>query len=601
MQKAELVLTMLNQKSKEDKTFKFRRLYRNLYNFDFYLNAYAKIYNKEGNMTMGVDGKTIDGYGFHTIDRITEKIRYERFKPYPVKRRYIPKKNSTKLRPLGIPAIDDKLVQEVIRQILEVIYEPIFSNNSHGFRPGRSCHTALYQTKILGTGSSWVVEGDIKGFFDNIDHEILINLLRKKIDDNRFLNLITKFLKAGIMEEGQIRNSITGTPQGGIISPILANIYLNELDEYMEQLSQKYYMGKKRKINPEYRRLIGNRYNRIRKGRYKEAKEMLEKAMKMQTADPLDHNFIRVNYVRYADDFVILIIGAKSLAQEVKMEIAEFLDQKLKLELSMEKTLITNILRERARFLGYEICKAKCDTKMIKTGKGRKRRSINGSIQLLVPSKIINEKIKPFTKNGKPTPRKDRVNDPVIRIIKTYNAEIRGLYNYYSLANNMSKYISKFQYYHYYSLVKTIGNKHKLKVKKTIRKYAIPIKRKDGTGTRNIIGIKYKTKNGEKIMTYFSESLRRKIRPLNTICNIDTNPTSKYKNEIISRMLRSKCELCETEQELNNITVHHLRNLKTLKEKYENERKMKNWEKKMVKMNRRTLVVCNECHNKIHK
>jgi len=152
MQKAELVLTKLNQKSKEDKTFKFRRIYRNLYNPDFYLNAYGKIYNKEGNMTMGVDGKTIDGYGMHTINRIIENIRYERFKPYPVKRRYIPKKNSNKLRPLGIPAIDDKLVQEVIRQILEAIYEPVFSNNSHGFRPNRSCHTALYQTKILGTG-----------------------------------------------------------------------------------------------------------------------------------------------------------------------------------------------------------------------------------------------------------------------------------------------------------------------------------------------------------------------------------------------------------------------------------------------------------------
>jgi len=402
------------------------------------------------------------------------------------------------------------------------------------------------------------------------------------------------------MEEGKIRNSITGTPQGGIISPILAIIYLNELDEYMNQLSQKYFKGKRRKTNPEYRRLICNRHNRIRQGRYKEAKEMLKQALKMQTANPTDPDFVRVNYVRYADDFIILVTRAKALAQKVKTEAAEFLSNKLKLELNLEKTLITNLLRDRARFLGYEICKAKCDTKMTITKKGSKQRSINGSIQLLIPSKIINEKIKPFTKNGKPVRRKDRVKDSVLQIIKQYNAEIRGLYNYYSLANNASKYISKFQYYHYYSMVKTIGNKHKLKVRKTIKKFAVPIKRKDGTGTRNIIGIKYKTKSGHKILTYFCESLRRKITPLNTTCNINLNPTSRYKNEILSRLLKSQCELCGTNQEIKNIVVHHVRNVKGLKEKHEKGRKMKLWEKKMVKMNRRTLVVCKECHNKIH-
>jgi len=302
MQKADIVLSILSKKSKENKEFIFDRLYRNLFNPDFYITAYGKIYAKEGNMTAGIDGKTIDGFNYDIINDIIEKMKSETYYPIPVRRTYIPKKNG-KLRPLGIPSFIDKLVQEVVRQILESIYEPIFLETSHGFRPNKSCHTALYQIKNRYKGTNWVIEGDIKGFFDNIDHDVLISLLGKKITDGRLLELIKRFLKAGYFEFNQVKGSLSGTPQGGIISPILANIYLHELDKYMESLKEQYstYQNK-RKYNPAYSQLEKARHNARRRGDNKTAKEILKQMYTLRSLDPMDPDYIRVKYTRYADD-----------------------------------------------------------------------------------------------------------------------------------------------------------------------------------------------------------------------------------------------------------------------------------------------------------
>lgn len=213
MQKAETVLSILRQKSKHDDQYVFERIYRNLYNEDFYIRAYQKIHPKEGNMTPGVDGKTIDGFRKDMISQVIELLKSEQYYPQPVRRTYIPKKNGKK-RPLGIPAFIDKLLQEVIRQILESIYEPVFCDTSHGFRPNRSCQTALRQIKSTCKGTNWVIEGDITSCFDNIDHDILTEMLSKKIKDGRFLELIRRFLKAGYFEFRQIHNTLSGTPQG---------------------------------------------------------------------------------------------------------------------------------------------------------------------------------------------------------------------------------------------------------------------------------------------------------------------------------------------------------------------------------------------------
>lgn len=250
MRDPERVLNSLAQQSKIS-MYRFERLYRILFNKEIYYVAYQKLYAKEGNMTPGVDGKTIDDMSIFRIEQLIELLKSEQYQPVSSKRIYIPKKNGSK-RPLGIPSFDDKLVQEVIRMILEAIYEDNFESCSHGFRPNRGCHTALSRIKDTFTGSKWFVEGDIKGFFDNIDHDILIRILEERISDNRFIRLIRKFLNAGYMEEWTFHRTYSGTPQGGIISPILANIYLDKFDKYMNEYIHNFNEGKKRKPDTVY-------------------------------------------------------------------------------------------------------------------------------------------------------------------------------------------------------------------------------------------------------------------------------------------------------------------------------------------------------------
>ena len=241
MRSSKKVLNGLSKHSPQV-NYKFERLYRILFNEEMYYVAYQRIYAKEGNMTECSDGKTIDGMSLTRIADLIDLLREETYQPKPARRVYIPKKNG-KMRPLGIPSFDDKLVQEVTRMILEAIYEGQFQDCSHGFRPKRSCHTALNKIQKTFTGTKWFIEGDIKGFFDNINHEILIGILAERISDERFLRLIRKFLNAGYLEDWTFHNTFSGTPQGGIVSPILANIYLDRLDKFVMEYIKRFDVG----------------------------------------------------------------------------------------------------------------------------------------------------------------------------------------------------------------------------------------------------------------------------------------------------------------------------------------------------------------------
>jgi group II intron reverse transcriptase/maturase len=224
-------------------------VYRQLYNPDMYLRAYAKLYKNKGAMTPGITEETVDGMSQDKIAKFIEAIRYERWRWTPVQRVKIPKSNG-KIRPLGIPTWSDKMVQEVIRSALEAYYEPQFSAHSHGFRPKRGCHTALIEIHNVWLGTKWFIEGDIKGCFDNIDHTILMNILRENIQDNRFLRLIEGALKAGYCEDWTYHPSLSGSPQGGIVSPILSNIYMDRLDKFVEDtLISEHTQGERRKNN----------------------------------------------------------------------------------------------------------------------------------------------------------------------------------------------------------------------------------------------------------------------------------------------------------------------------------------------------------------
>jgi|AGFS01.1.fsa_nt_gi Retron-type reverse transcriptase len=214
-----------------------------------WVQAYVNIYPNKGVVTPGVNGTSLDGMSYKRIRDLILVVKSGKYHFSPARRVLIPKSNG-KSRPLGIPEGNDKVVQEVIRMILEKIYEPIFSNDSHGFRNGRSCHTALTQVKEKWTGMKWIINMDIKGYFDNIDHDVLMSLLEKYIDDKRFLTLIRFMLKAGYMEDWKFIESYSGSPQGNHASPILANIYLHELDEFMEKMKAGFRKGKKRALKP---------------------------------------------------------------------------------------------------------------------------------------------------------------------------------------------------------------------------------------------------------------------------------------------------------------------------------------------------------------
>ena len=369
MRSPEQVLKALNKHGKVS-DYKFERLYRILYNVEMFYMAYQRIYAKPGNMTPGSDGKTIDQMSTQRISRIIASLKDESYKPNPARRKYIPKKNGKK-RPLGIPSFEDKLVQEVVRTILEAIYEEVFEDSSHGFRPNRSCHTALTRIQKTFKSTKWFIEGDIKGFFDNIDHNVLIGILRKRISDERFLRLIRKFLNAGYIENWEYHNTFSGTPQGGIISPILANIYLDCFDKYMEEYTRNFNKGKERHLTKEYSRLSEQIYKlkaEIESAKdaesAKQLKDKYEKLrrerLKVTCRDYMDDTYKRLKYTRYADDFLIGVIGSKADCIKIKSDITQYMQECLHLEMSQEKTLITNA-QKPAKFLGYEVLVRKTD------------------------------------------------------------------------------------------------------------------------------------------------------------------------------------------------------------------------------------------------
>lgn len=592
---------------KED--YKYKRLYRNLYNADFFLKAYQNIYAKEGNMTAGTDGKTIDGMGTERIQKIIESLKNHSYQPKPARRKYIRKKNSNKKRPLGIPSADDKLVQEVVRMLLESIYEPTFSKFSHGFRPNRSCHTAMIQIKANFTGVTWFIEGDIKGFFDNIDHHTLINILRKRIHDEYFISLIWKFLKAGYIEDWKYVQTFSGTPQGSIISPILANIYLNEFDKYMEKYMSEFRQGKRRKTNPEYiryrnkairhqvKKMSENEWKSMSKpdktALLKDYRKTRNTMLKIPQSDLMDDNYKRLFYVRYADDWLCGVIGSKSDTEKIKADIKEYLQENLKLSLSEEKTLITNG-QKKAKFLGYEVFVSN-DTAVQKTARGFTQRVHYKNLMIYVPrekwqNKLIElgvlklkyHKGQNYKEVFEPVHRTKLINCDDIEIVKKYNTEIRGMYNYYRIADNASV-LNNFYYVMKFSMLKTFAAKYKSNIGKIRNKYG-----------HQRFGVKYQTKNGGENIMYFYDEGFKKNKTAILQSNVDIVPidySANSKTSLVERIKAEKCEICGKENV--PIEIHHVRKLKDLKGKSW-------WERFMISRRRKTMALCKECHDDLH-
>jgi len=406
---------------------------------EIWYEAYANIYSNKGAMTKGIDEDTLDGMSHKRIDKIINSLSEGTYRCKPVRRVYIPKRNG-KLRPLGIPSGTDKMVQTVCKIILERIYEPIFSKFSHGFRPQKSCHTALEKIQALGKGTKWFIEFDIKGFFDNMNHDIMINLLEKKIDDKRFIKIIKGMLKAGYLEDWTYHDTYSGTPQGGIISPILSNIYLNELDCYIENLTEEFNKGKVRPPNPEYMRIATRKSQLRNKMRQKGKTPELEKQFleadkiqkKMPSKDKFSKDYKRLRYCRYADDFIFGLIGSREEAEYIKNKVTNFLCNKLELQTAEEKTCIKTG-KEGIYFLNYQISTWRTSKTLMMKLKGTyfTRRTVSEAISLRVPKEqVIKFNKKHLYSNWdkqEPIHRGGLINGSDEEIILTYNSELRGL------------------------------------------------------------------------------------------------------------------------------------------------------------------------------
>lgn len=597
------VLNSLSDKSKNPE-YRFQRLYRNLYNPDFYLLAYKNIYANGGSMTPGVNGITIDGMSSQRIAKLIESLKDRSYQPNPARRTYIAKKNNpAKKRPLGIPSGDDKLVQEVIRMLLESIYEPNLSDASHGFRPQKSCHTALTKIQKTFTGAKWFVEGDITACFDSFDHHVLIDILRKRIDDEAFISLMWKFLKAGYMEQWQYHMTYSGTPQGSGMSPILANIYLNELDRYMGEYKARFYKPT-RTANPAHRNMASKIFYYKAKNdkvwddlSVEEKKEcartlrqMRSEQRKLPTHPVQETSYKAIQYVRYADDFIVGVIGSHEDAKKLKQDLTVFLKEKLGLTLSTEKTKITNTA-ENARFLGYDISVSRSqDIKRLKNGKSQ--RVYSGVVQLRMPLEKWTAKLLEYgairikkdesgKERWKTMPRGKLINRTDIEILSRYNSEIRGLYNYYAIAGNVST-LNHFSSRMKYSMLKTFGSKYRCKVRKIKERYV-----KNGEFT-----VAYKTKSGMKESVYYHDGFRKKTEPaLGQVDMLDIYKKYDKPNSLAIRLHTNKCELCGTD--CDGLEMHQVRRLKDLNGEQE-------WERIMLQRRRKTLAVCPSCHIEIH-
>jgi group II intron reverse transcriptase/maturase len=546
MQSAETVLDVLRERGRRGQPCD--ELYRQLFNPQFYLLAYGRLYSNKGAMTPGVDAETADGMSLDKIGRIIDALRHERYRFKPVKRIYIPKKNGTR-RPLGLPPWSDKLVGEVLRLLLEAYYEPQFSDRSHGFRPGRGCHTALREVAVGWTGTTWFIEGDIAQCFDRLDHKVMLDTLAVKIHDSRLLRLVQNMLQAGYLEDWVWNATVSGSPQGGVLSPILSNIYLHRLDMFVETvLLPEYNRGARRRHNPAYYRVQGALARARKRGDRAAVRALRKQLRNLPTQDPQDPDYRRLRYLRYADDTLLGFAGTKAEAEQIKGRLGQFVRDDLKLELSEEKTLVTHARTGAARFLGYEVTVQHSNRKIVGG-----RRAVNGSIALRVPRSVIKAKCARYLQRGKPAARSQLMNTDDHDIIGIFGAEYRGVVQYYLLAGDVAR-LSRLHWVMVTSLLKTLAGKYDSSVSKMARKYQATIV--TPFGPRKCMQVSVERGEGRKpLVARFGGIPLRRQKYAVPVDRDPVRPTVGTK-ELITRLRGRRCEMCERAA---TVEVHQIR------------------------------------------
>lgn len=586
MRSSETVLDMLQDRGKRG--VPVTDLYRQLYNPMLYLRAYGRIYANDGAMTAGSTPETADAMTLSKIEEIIEDLRHERYRWTPVRRTYVPKKNGKK-RTLGLPTWTDKLLQEVIRSLLEAYYEPQFSPASHGFRPQRGCHTALSQIEHTWKGTHWFIEGDITACFDRLDHEVLLKILAEKIHDNRFLCLIKRLLQAGYLEEWRYHPTLSGAPQGGLVSPILSNIYLDQLDHHLEtQLIPRYTRGQTRKENPAYRRYLQHVAAARKKGEHQRAHQLLRQAQQLPSKDPNDPTYRRLRYIRYADDILLGFTGTRAEAEQIKQQLGSYLRDTLKLELSQEKTLITHAHKQSARFLSYDIQAQYRNDKLAKDG----YRHVNAQIALRVPQEVVKKKISAYQHKGKPLRRLSLACCPDYTILQTYQDEYRGFVQYYLLAINVC-WLSGYKWIVQQSLTHTLAAKYHSTTHRIAKRFQAVVQTPHGP--RKCLEARLIRGAGKKPLLARFGGIPL-VRNQQAVLVDRVSPVRGYeKKEVVRRLIASTCELCAIKDE--QCMVHQVRKLTKLA-KMGKDRPL--WAQIMLKKRRKTLIVCPACHAAIH-
>ena len=584
MQSADTVLGVLRERGRRG--LPLQRLYRQLFNEQLFLVAYGRVYANDGAMTPGADGRTPDGMSLEVIREIIGQLRAERYRFAPVRRVHIPKKNGT-LRPLGLPSWTDKLVGEVVRLLLEAYYEPQFSARSHGFRSGRGCHTALDEIASTWTGTTWFIEGDIADCFGSLDHEVMLAILAEKIHDGRFLRLVGGMLRAGYLEDWTWHPTYSGAPQGGVVSPVLSNIYLDRFDTFVEQeLVPAWTRGHIRRRNREYGNITATIGYWKRKGDRDKVKALRKIQKSIPSNDVHDPGYRRLRYCRYADDHLLGFAGTKAEAEQIKDQLAAFLRGELKLELSTGKTLITHARTRKARFLGYDIWTRQADTWHTRGG-----RSINGSIALGVPPETVDARCRTYQrKQGKPLIRNDLIRTSDHNIIAAFGSEYRGYVQYYQLAGNINR-LNKLRAVMERSMFSTLAAKHRRPPWAMRDRHRTTVT--TPYGKRRCFEAVQRTPSGKVFTARFGGiPLRRKKHAR----LIDGAWPARRGRQLIARLKAGICELCESR---NGITVHHVGRLNDLN-RY-STKAAPQWVEAMRASRRKTLIVCARCHASIHQ
>jgi group II intron reverse transcriptase/maturase len=548
-----------------------REIHKLLLDPNMYQIAYDKLKSNPGNLTPGVTPETLDGISSEWIDEIIQSMKTESFQFKPSRRVNIPKSNGG-TRPLSIAPPRDKVVQEVIRMILEAIFSPTFTKNSHGFVAGRGCHSALKQVYKQFKGVAWVIEGDIVKCFDSIEHHKLLNIIENKITDRRFTKLIWKALQAGYFEFNEYKHTIAGTPQGSTISPILCNIYLNQLDHFVESLSGEFYKGDKPKINNTYMAHANALARAKKRGDLQRMKQETSYMRKLDSVNFHDPNFKRLYYVRYADDWIIGIRGSHLECKNILEKVDNKLNQ-MGLKLNKEKTKITNLSTDKVMFLGTYIFRSR--HRRFTTMKMGVSKRLGLGLRMEAPLNRVREKLthSGFIKNGQPHPKFIWMPLSKDQIIHLYNSVYKGILNYYSFSHNINQLHGLLSFTMKSSCAKLLAAKFTLHTQSQVFKKFGPWLEKHGK-----IGFYH-----PKVKVDLNNFMVKQEK-------IDLIQNLFARSKSIANLYNLTCAKCGSNY---RVEMHHVKIMKNLD--------TKKWlDAIMAKTNRKQIPLCRKCNMEHH-